>query len=84
MNEQIRRDGVILYHGTSSVAVEGILTEGLIPKKGQGCDAWSTKVGYFRFASDPRLVFLAAYPERAMQYAQLTSSIAGGCPVIIK
>jgi hypothetical protein len=97
MNEQQARsmidlewDGVILYHGTSSVAVEGILKEGLIPKGGKGCDAWTIKAGLDRlwfhpgFIWERPFVFMAAHPEKAMRYAQCAASVTGGNPVIIE
>jgi hypothetical protein len=76
-------DGYVLYHGTSSIAAEGILREGLFPKKGTGCDAWAIKVGCRVFVWPP-LVFLTAYPEKAARYAQCAASVAGGCPVILE
>lgn len=76
--------GYVLYHGTSSVAVECILKEGLIPKKGTGCDAWSIKVGFLRFGWPPTLVFLASSGGNAMRYAKLTASITNGEPAVLR
>jgi hypothetical protein len=73
----------LFYHGTSSIAVEGILSEGLIPKKGKGCDAWAAKVKWRRFGSLP-LVFLVEQAEKAIPYAQIATSVAGGRPILIE
>src|ERR1043166_4609315 len=83
-------EGYILYHGTSSTAEDRILVEGLIPKGGKGCDAWTIKVGLDRvwfhpgFTWERPFVFLTEYPKKAMRYAQCAASVAGGDPGIIE
>lgn len=76
----LNEGGKIFYHGTSSVAMQQILKEGLIPKKGKGLDSISFLAAqWFR-----SYVFLAGQKEDAFPYAQCATWADKGSPVVLE
>jgi len=76
------------YHGTADVLIPSIKTEGLIPGKGKGADAWSE----LHTGQPANVGFRAAKPgvyiagkEQAEQFAKLAAEVnPGSKPVLIK
>lgn len=76
-----------LYHGTSSNNWDSIRTEGLVPGKSRGGDAWaqSRKMALVEQASKRApSVFVTDDQEVAIQFALYAFEEVGGKPVIVK
>jgi len=76
---------MILYHGTTSIALPSIAQLGLIPGKFHGADAYAKMVdpfGYFP-PRDPS-VFLAKVERVAEWYASMAIKVRHGKPLCLK
>ncbi len=75
----------VLYHGTSTEAVNSILRDGLIPGKSEGADAWAKKNGWgviVGAAEGKQMsIYMTGNIKRAMYYADLAAKQRGWNPI---
>jgi len=75
---------LVLYHGTSSVFLERIFKQGLLPRKYTGISNWDVPESWIDMSSNPELVYLASTPEKARNIGYRAVEVYGGTPVVLE
>jgi hypothetical protein len=80
---------VVVYHGTSSEALEHIKKEGIVPAKGLGGKAWAQEEGYYDSVSfdnqaDRKSVFVTHDVNHAIGYAKMAAEVTHSTPVLLR
>lgn len=93
IREAQEKGSIVAYHGTASAAIDRILEEGLVPRKGIGADAWARENVGDRIRSvnlmDATIagrkvsVFVTSDPHEARRFSSFASEVNPGSQGVV-